>query len=111
MDRKIICQKEFKALKPTKLELSRAVLLTRQQLAEYLKVNVRTIDNYRKLHGLPFLKVGNSVRFRIIDVEKWLFFQNVREWGEKKVKQWKDAPQYWVFRRGGLPMINILCKI
>lgn len=84
MDRKIICQKEFKALKPTKLELSRAVLLTRQQLAEYLKVNVRTIDNYRKLHGLPFLKVGNSVRFRIIDVEKWLFFQKFRKWGEKE---------------------------
>ena len=40
-------------------------------MATYLKVTERTIDRLRK-KGMPFLKVGDTVRFKKDAVLKWL---------------------------------------
>ncbi len=46
--------------------------LTRQEVAELLGVTVHTIDNYRRLHGLPYIKIANTVRFVLQDVLEWI---------------------------------------
>ncbi len=46
-------------------------ILTKEELATYLKVTERTIDRLRK-KGMPFLKVGDTVRFKKDAVLKWL---------------------------------------
>ncbi len=46
-------------------------ILTKEELATYLKVTERTIDRLRK-KGMPFLKVGDSVRFKKDAILKWL---------------------------------------
>jgi excisionase family DNA binding protein len=50
-------------------------ILTKEELATYLKVTPRTIDRLRKT-GLPSFKVGDSVRFKKDEVLKWLEEQN-----------------------------------
>jgi excisionase family DNA binding protein len=46
-------------------------IFTKEELATYLKVTERTIDRLRK-KGMPFLKVGDTVRFQKDAVLKWL---------------------------------------
>jgi excisionase family DNA binding protein len=46
-------------------------ILTKEELTTYLKVTERTIDRLRK-KGMPFLKVGDTVRFQKDAVLKWL---------------------------------------
>ena len=53
-------------------------MFTRQELADYLKVHVRTIDNKVK-DGMPSVKFGKSVRFELDDVLKWIKEEAARE--------------------------------
>lgn len=46
-------------------------MLTRNELAELLKVHVNTIDRYVK-KGMPVIKVTGAVRFDLDDVMAWL---------------------------------------
>jgi excisionase family DNA binding protein len=46
-------------------------ILTKEELASYLKVTERTIDRLRK-KGMPFFKVGDTVRFKKDVVLNWL---------------------------------------
>ena len=46
-------------------------MLTRNELAEKLKVHVNTIDRYVK-KGMPCIKVSGAVRFIDEDVMEWL---------------------------------------
>ena len=47
-------------------------LLTTQQLAEYLKVTIQSVSNWRK-DGMPvFVKTGNVCRYKLDDVVQWL---------------------------------------
>jgi excisionase family DNA binding protein len=46
-------------------------ILTKEELASYLKVTERTIDRLRK-KGMPFFKVGDTVRFKKDAVLNWL---------------------------------------
>jgi excisionase family DNA binding protein len=39
------------------------VWLTRREAADYLRINEKTIDEYRKSGRLPFFRVGAGVRF------------------------------------------------
>ena len=50
-------------------------ILTREELANYLKLTPRTIDRLRKT-GLPCFKIGDSVRFKKDEVLKWIDEQN-----------------------------------
>jgi excisionase family DNA binding protein len=47
-------------------------MMSRQELADWLKVCVGAIDRWRRREGLPFIKIGRRVRFRRGEVEKWL---------------------------------------
>ncbi|SHF60633.1 transcriptional regulator, AlpA family [Desulforamulus putei DSM 12395] len=46
-------------------------LLTTDEICEWLKVTRRTIERWRK-NGLPFFKIGSSVRFNKEEVLKWI---------------------------------------
>jgi len=59
-------------------EKIRWTLLTRQAVAKLLKVCVHTVDNYRRTKGLPFVKIGNSVRFSIPEIQAWLMEQRLQ---------------------------------
>ena len=43
---------------------------TKKEIAEYFSVSVTTIDNRMK-KGLPYIKIGKSVRFDIEEVINW----------------------------------------
>ncbi len=50
-----------------------APLWTEQQLADYLGISVRTPQQWRQRgDGPQYLKVGASVRYRPVDVDRWL---------------------------------------
>jgi excisionase family DNA binding protein len=51
-----------------------AKLITPAEAAEFLNVKVQTLSVWRssKRYGLPYLKVGNAIRYRLADLEKWL---------------------------------------
>jgi excisionase family DNA binding protein len=43
-------------------------LLTKHEVAQLLRLSVRTVDVYMRAKRLPFLKIGKTVRFRWTDV-------------------------------------------
>jgi excisionase family DNA binding protein len=43
-------------------------LLRKRELAEKLAISKRTLDVWMQKGRIPFLKVGRSVRFRLVDV-------------------------------------------
>jgi excisionase family DNA binding protein len=45
--------------------------LTTDELCEWLKITRRTIERWRK-SGLPFYKIGSSVRFKKEEVLSWI---------------------------------------
>lgn len=48
-------------------------LMTKQELAEFLKLSPYTVEYLRKKKGMPYLKLGKkTVRYRIEDVVEWL---------------------------------------
>jgi excisionase family DNA binding protein len=47
-------------------------LITKKQLSIELGVSGRTINNLMAKYGLPFVRVGRSVRFNRRKVEAWL---------------------------------------
>jgi len=50
-------------------------ILTKEELAQVLKVTVRTIDRLRE-KGLPSFNVGTKVRFNKAKAIEWLENQN-----------------------------------
>jgi len=54
-------------------------LLSKDELAAWLGVKPRVIDNYIEDRVFPFIKLRNTVRFRREDVEKVLDQLTVRE--------------------------------
>lgn len=46
-------------------------MLTENQLANDLQLSRWTLWYLRK-HGLPYFRLGRSVRYRLDDVERWL---------------------------------------
>lgn len=51
-------------------------LMTVDEVAEYLGRPKHWIYNNHKARGIPFKKVGQSLRCRPADLEKWLDRQN-----------------------------------
>ena len=49
-------------------------LLTPNQAAEYLGLKPQTLATWRcnARYGLPFIRIGRSVKYRLADVENWL---------------------------------------
>jgi excisionase family DNA binding protein len=46
--------------------------ITKDELAEFLKVSPRTVDGYVSGRRIPYIKLGRLVRFRLSDVERAL---------------------------------------
>ena len=59
-------------------------LLTKDELAAFLNVKVRVIDNYIEDRLIPYIKIRNSVRFRKSEVEKVLDKLTIR--GPRKAR-------------------------
>lgn len=53
--------------------------MTKAELAEFLRVSDRTVDNYVIGRVIPYIKLGRAVRFRLADVEKALSRYTVKE--------------------------------
>ncbi|MDC0343268.1 helix-turn-helix domain-containing protein [Alphaproteobacteria bacterium] len=50
-----------------------AVLLTEKEVQEYYKINVNTLQRNRSVGlGLPYVKLGRLVRYKVSDIEKYL---------------------------------------
>ena len=47
-------------------------ILTVKEVAEYLKVNERTVYRMATASKLPAFKVGGSWRFKQADIERWI---------------------------------------
>ena len=43
-----------------------------EQLKEFLGVNHQTVYNFRRLWGLPYIKIGTTVRYDRDDVIRWM---------------------------------------
>ena len=46
--------------------------ITKDELAKFLRVSSRTVDNYVSRRRIPYIKLGRIVRFRLPDVERAL---------------------------------------
>ncbi|MAZ65508.1 MAG: DNA-binding protein [Kangiellaceae bacterium] len=58
-------------------------ILTIKEVADYLKVNERTVYRLAAAKKLPAFKVGNTWRFNKKDIEIWIS-QQTKETGEEK---------------------------
>lgn len=47
-------------------------LLTVEELSKKLKVSIPHIYSLKAQHKIPFVKVGESLRFRPSEIEAWL---------------------------------------
>ncbi len=53
--------------------MSKNALLTEQDVSELLQISVKTLQGQRwQKVGIPYLKIGRSVRYRRDDVERFL---------------------------------------
>ena len=49
-----------------------STLMTEQEVADRQKRSIKTLQNQRVTgFGIPFLKLGRCVRYRLADVEAW----------------------------------------
>lgn len=55
------------------------IILTIKEVAQYLKVNERTIYRLAASGDIPAFKVGNSWRFKQTDLEEWIAQQRNRK--------------------------------
>lgn len=53
-------------------------IMTVKDVAEYLKVNERTVYRMANAGKLPAFKVGASWRFKLSDIEQWIEEQQKR---------------------------------
>ena len=53
-------------------------VLTVKEVAEYLKVNERTVYRMATAATLPAFKVGATWRFKLVDIEQWIDDQKKR---------------------------------
>ncbi len=53
-------------------------MLDKKEIAAHYKVSVPTIDRLMT-QGLPFKKIGRSVRFDLETVEQWFIEKNTKE--------------------------------
>jgi hypothetical protein len=51
--------------------LHRESLATGLKIAQYLRVHVKTVERWRKLLGLPCLRIGGRIRYVLGDVTRW----------------------------------------
>ncbi len=73
MKRRIASANYQSPFQPWKIAVERMEkLLTVEEIAEYLKLRPSTIYQWTHQGFIPHIKVGNRVRFKISQIEKWL---------------------------------------
>jgi excisionase family DNA binding protein len=66
--------------KPEGIDIPYPRPMTKAELAEYLGVSPRTVDNYVSGRKIPFIKLGSRlIRFRLADVDRALKRYTVEE--------------------------------
>ncbi len=58
-------------------------ILTIREVADFLKVNERTVYRLAAAKKIPAFKVGNAWRFKKHDIEAWIN-QQTKQWGNEK---------------------------
>lgn len=53
-------------------------MYTTKDLEEFFQVSRYTLINWRE-KGLPYVKIGNTIRYDLDDVKKWVSDQNKEE--------------------------------
>lgn len=66
-------------------------ILTIKQVADYLKVNERTIYRLAASSEIPAFKVGNSWRFKRSELESWITAQQADQHKTKSGVKAADA--------------------
>jgi excisionase family DNA binding protein len=79
------------------------IFLTKEEVLEYLQVNLRTVYRLIKAGKIPAVRVGRQWRFRKRDIDAWLDSQRPRS-GERPVVIPLDKPQ----GRAGRPRILVV---
>tara|TARA_A100000164_G_C21374175_1_gene525520 strand:+ start:300 stop:515 length:216 start_codon:yes stop_codon:yes gene_type:complete len=51
-------------------------IMKKQEVADYLKMSIPSIDRYMKNEELPYSKIGKSVRYVREEIDKWLEQKN-----------------------------------
>ncbi|GEM_PF-1053633 len=78
------------AAEPRERKVDRA-LLTTQEAAQYLQIEESTLTNWRctKRYGVPFIRVGRLIRYRLSDLEAFLESRTVRpvDWPRARAKR------------------------
>lgn len=46
-------------------------LATGEEVAQYLRVHLKTVERWRKTLGLPCLRIGGRIRYVLGDVTRW----------------------------------------
>lgn len=61
-------------------------LLTVEEIAEYLSLKPSTIYQWTHQGFIPHLKLGNRVRFKVSQIERWLESRTVNGRTRKRVE-------------------------
>lgn len=46
-------------------------LATGEEIAQYLRVHLKTVERWRRTLGLPCLRIGGRIRYDLGDVTRW----------------------------------------
>ena len=65
-------------------------LLTEKQLVKYIQVSRTTINKWRRKYGFPFIKIGAVVRYKMSDVDDWMFYHYFNLPDEQDIDQESD---------------------
>jgi len=52
-------------------------LITKKELAQYLRLSVFTVDTCVSQNRIPYIKIGRRVLFDLADIDAWLQHQKV----------------------------------
>jgi len=51
-------------------------IMNKNEIADYLKMSIPSIDRYMKTEGLPYKKIGKSVRYVREEIDAWIEKKN-----------------------------------
>ncbi len=56
-----------------------SVLLTVEDVAEYLKVSHATVKKLLRAHHLPYFKIGGEFRFDRYEIDRWIAERELKD--------------------------------
>ncbi len=60
------------ALSEIKIEVVEDKIMTRQEVADYLRISLPTLHDYMKKGRIPFYRINSRIRFKKKDLDKLL---------------------------------------